>query len=117
MSCNTPKRIFLGNKLDKAITLQVNNNFAADKESIQSAFKAALNGKRIEPSGHLIVNFGAGKWNTSDEESLKTLLQNISVIKDGNTQRFRLSNNIRVGHGLFIPELIIKIDEPLLEKN
>ena len=117
MSCSTPRRLYLSNKTDKTITLQVDNDFVTEKGTIQSAFKDALNGKRIEASGHIIINFGAGKWNTAAEKSLKNLLQNISVIKEGNAKNFRLPNDIHIGHGLFIPELIIKIDESLLEQK
>ena len=82
ISCNRPKRIYLGNKTDKSITLQVDASFEADKGTILSEFKEALNGKRIEP-GSAKINFGPGKWNAEDEASLKLLLQNISVKKVG----------------------------------
>jgi hypothetical protein len=111
ISCNTPRRIYIANKTDKAITLNVDINFDAGKGTILSEFKESLDGKRIEP-GSTIINFGMGKWNAGEEESLKRLLQNISVKKDGSTNSFLLPKTLKVGHGTFIPELIVKIEEP-----
>lgn len=111
MACNRPRRLYLSNKTDKAITLSVDATFAIDTGSIQSSFKDSLDGKRIEP-GSITINFGGGKWNESEEKSLKELLPHIAVSKDGSAKIFRLPENIQIGHGLLIAELIIKIDEP-----
>ncbi len=111
MSCTTPRRLYISNKTDNAITLNVDHTFDTNDHTMQCVFKDSLNGKRIEP-GHIIINFETGKkWDKSDEESLKHLLPYISIKKDGSAKSFKLSNNIKIGHGLFIPELIIKINE------
>ena len=111
MACNRPRRLYLSNKTETAITLIVDSNFETGEGSILSAFKDSLNGKRIAP-GHITINFGQGKWDNLDKESLRTLLQNVEVVKEDNAGSFKLPKDFPIGNGIFIPELIVKINEP-----
>jgi len=111
ISCNQSKSIYLSNTTNTAITLHIDSNLNIEKETMLLEFKNALNGKRIEP-GSISIYFGAGKWRAAEEESLKQLLQNTFIKKDGSDKSFKLPNTLKIGHGIFIPELIIKIGLP-----
>lgn len=111
-SCNTPRTLYLKNSTDHIISLQVDNDTMYHKESPEAKFKDSLNGRQLQ-KGHIIINFGAGEWTESDQENLKTILRKITVIKNGNTDSFRLQQDIPVRHiGSFVNELVVTIDEP-----
>ncbi len=104
------KRIYISNKTNQAITLKINSTFKIKEGTMKAAFTDSLDGKRIEP-GHITISFGTGKWNNNDKESLKWVLENIQVKKDGNAKIFSLPQNMPIAHGLLIPELIVKINK------
>ncbi|MFI2744489.1 hypothetical protein ACG2LH_17270 [Zhouia sp. PK063] len=111
MSCNSKRRIYISNKTDKPITLLIDNSFAPTAGSIAEQFKDSLHNKSIN-SGNLKIYFGYGTWNASEERSLTEVLKNLQIKKEGEAKSFKLPNNLTVGHGIFIPELIVKIEEP-----
>lgn len=111
-SCNTPRTLYLKNSTDHTISLQVDKDTMYHKESTEAKFKDSLNGRQLQ-KGHIIINFGAGKWTKSDQESLKTILRKITVVKRGNTDSFRLQKDIPVRHiGSFVNELVVTINQP-----
>jgi hypothetical protein len=115
VSCSSPRKLYISNKLHNTVTLKVNND-AVESAPGQAAFADSLNGRQIQP-GHLILDFGKGKWTKQDRESLEALLDNIQVVKDGQEGSFTLPNT-RVGHiGMFVNELIVRIKEPKNNKN
>lgn len=110
LSCNTSRRLYIANQTDRAIKLAVNSSFVADPGTVLAAFRDSLDGKQIDP-GHITIKFGSGKWQKSDELSLKRLLQNISYTKPGSTKIYLIPNDITIGRGTFIPELIVRIKD------
>jgi len=110
MSCNPPKTLYVSNKTGKPIILFADSKNASIQVPNEVAFNDSLNGKRIEP-GHIIINFGSGKWKKADKMSLKTILPTIIVRKEGQADSLRLPGNTRITHiGLFVNELVLKID-------
>ncbi|GLB49112.1 hypothetical protein Y10_14800 [Neptunitalea sp. Y10] len=104
------KRIYISNKTEQTITLKINSTFKIKEGTMQGAFLDSLNGKRIEP-GYITITFGTGRWNKNDEENLKMVLENMQVKKDGSAEIFSLPQNMPIGRGILIPELIVKINE------
>ncbi|ACU64082.1 hypothetical protein [Chitinophaga pinensis] len=102
ISCTIPRRLYLSNKVGKTITITVDSTFVGDKGTMLFSFMHELNGRRVAP-GHIRISFGKEKWDKADEESLKNLLQNVMIKKDGDTKGFRLPKDIRIGHGILIP--------------
>lgn len=108
ISCNPPKTLYLSNKTGKAITLVIDENLTVDKQSEQTKFIDSLNGKFIEP-GHIVINFGEGKWNKNDRKNLKAILSKANVIVEGSEERHPLPGDIKVEHiSLFVEELLVR---------
>ncbi|UOE51370.1 hypothetical protein MTO98_09795 [Mucilaginibacter sp. SMC90] len=111
-SCNIiPRRLYLSNKTGKAITLIVDSNADVNNGSMEAAFQKALNGKRIDKSP-VTISFGKGKWTIADEQALKKMLQNITLMEDDGRTGFKLPKEQIIGHGILIPELVIEIHHP-----
>lgn len=110
-SCTMNKRIYISNKTDQALTLSVRDILTVEPESMLAAFRDSLDGKHMEPGNNIKISFGKGKWKASDEESLKKVLQHLHIKKEGNDETYKLPKDIPIGHGLLIPELIVRINE------
>ena len=111
LSCQAPRTLYLSNTSGKAVTLWVDPNPVPDLITREAAFKDSLHGKRIE-RGHVIINFGEGRWTEADKENLKTLLPHIIVVRDGQADSLRLPGNTKIKHyGSFVNELVVKINK------
>lgn len=109
-SCHIPKRLYLNNKKGKPVTLSVDSDFVTNEDTVLSAFRASLDNRKINP-GHVIINFGEGSWSDAEEATLKKLLEHTVIKKDSSAESFRFPKEAKIGHGLFIPELIVNITE------
>lgn len=110
VSCSSQKTVYITNKLDKAITLSVNDSIKTD-QSTTLAFKDSLNNRRIEP-GRLVIHFGEGKWKKEDQISLKNMLLRTKLSVDGDSITYRFPTTLRVQYiRLMVEELYIKITE------
>jgi hypothetical protein len=110
ISCNTPRRVYISNQTGKTLTIAVSADLQFEKGTLKDAFKDSLNGKRIE-KGHITISYGTGKWSKKDKEDLKSILENVTLKADGETAVYRLPKDIKIGNGMFIPELIVNIKQ------
>ena len=112
-SCKTnPRTLYLKNNTDRVITLKVDKDTVDEKDSLKTVFRDSLNGRQLQ-KGPVIIDFGAGKWNKSDQEMLRIVLQQTSAVKEGSGEIFKLPSDLKVKHiGSFVNELVVKINEP-----
>jgi hypothetical protein len=116
-SCNAPRTLYIGNKLEGEITLLIDSTLLKNGALRVVAFADSLNGRRLK-HGHLIINFGPGRWKQQDKDYLQEVLRRSTVAFDGQPGSFSLPQDIRITHyGAFVNELIFKIKEPKNNKD
>gem|GEM_PF-6488140 len=111
-SCNAPRTLYISNKLKGEVTLLIDSTVGKNVAPCSVAFADSLNGRRLKP-GHLIINFGPGRWKQQDKDYLREVLRRSTVVFDGLPGSFALPQDIPITHyGAFVNELIFKIKEP-----
>lgn len=111
MSCTPPRTLYISNKTGKAVTLIVEAD-STKKASYQIAsFRDSINARRIDP-GHIILNFGAGKWRTADKEDLKAVLSKTKVLTGSSNGTHPLPHTKIKHYGWLVNELVFRIYKP-----
>lgn len=109
-SCTMKKRVYIENKSEFSLTLKIDDKLDLNSGKMLHEFKYSMDGKSIQP-GNIKIYFGKGKWSSQEEKDLNTILQHMTITKEGSPIIYRLPENISIGHGLLIPELIIRIPD------
>ena len=103
IACSSNKTVFVSNKLNRPITLSVDNTYISTQGIV---FKDSLEGKKIEKS--LIINFGKGKWSNQDKSDLENLFKNSKITEEATNKV--MDTKIKVRHiSLNVEELWVII--------
>lgn len=113
VACSAPRTLYISNRTGEGVTLQVEAEDMTGS-STQTAFGDSLHNRSIAP-GHVILNFGAGRWQAADKAHLRIVLSKTKVVMGDKTMT--LPSTTLKHYGWFVNELVFRIKKPEIKKR